>query len=90
MKVKFFGQPNMLVKDRKRIPFSTEWKFKPLFRFDEDGEFVTEDEKLIERLKRKFKYEVENNVEFKCKQCDYTTTNKGELLAHYRKEHPKE
>jgi hypothetical protein len=26
---------------------------------------------------------------YKCKHCDYTTENKGELLAHYR-EHKKE
>lgn len=25
-----------------------------------------------------------------CKKCDFTCSNKGELLAHYRKEHKKE
>jgi len=24
-----------------------------------------------------------------CKQCDFTCVNQGELLAHYRKSHPK-
>lgn len=28
--------------------------------------------------------------EHKCKKCPYTTDNKGDLLVHYRKEHPKE
>ena len=27
---------------------------------------------------------------YNCKKCDFKTTNKGELLAHYRAEHPKE
>ena len=27
---------------------------------------------------------------YKCKKCGYTTTNMGELLAHYRTKHPKE
>ena len=62
MKIKFFGQPNELVKQRKKKLFSTEFVLKPLFRFDENGEYVTEDERLIEKLKRKFKYEpVEEN-----------------------------
>lgn len=26
---------------------------------------------------------------YNCKKCDYKTDNKGELLAHYRTEHPK-
>jgi hypothetical protein len=39
----------MLVKDAK--------KNKPLFRFDTNGEYVTEDAKLIQKLKVKFKFE---------------------------------
>ena len=27
---------------------------------------------------------------YPCKKCEYTTLNKGELMAHYRKDHPKE
>lgn len=26
---------------------------------------------------------------YNCKKCDFKTENKGELLAHYRTEHPK-
>lgn len=46
----------MLVKERKKKPFSREFEFKPLLRFNENGEYVTEDEKLIERMKRRFEY----------------------------------
>jgi hypothetical protein len=60
MKVKFIGNPNMLVKERKRKPMSTEFIFKPIFRFDSNGEYVTEDERLITKLKKKFKYEIVN------------------------------
>ena len=53
-KYKFFGEPNMLVKGRKKVLFENAWQFKPLFRFDEKGEYVTDDEKLIEKLKSRF------------------------------------
>ena len=76
-----------------------------LFKFDEKGEYVTLDPILAKRLEAKFKCEEIELVEvgkqtepepaqepikvYKCKQCDYETANKGELLAHYR-EHKKE
>lgn len=47
----------MLVKQRMRKPGTMEIAQKPLFRFDPNGEFVTEDEKLIEKLKPRFRYE---------------------------------
>jgi len=28
--------------------------------------------------------------EMSCKKCDYTTSNKGDLMAHYRKSHKEE
>ena len=69
---------------------------KKHFYFDEKGKFETDDKSLIERMKLVFPYiEAENSVtddkptEYHCKHCDYTTTNRGELLAHYR-EHKKE
>ena len=103
MKYKFFGQPNMLIKERKKKFFNGETLYKPVFRFDKNGEYITDDERLINKLKSRFTYtEMENNAPsdkpiakqaetttYKCKHCDYTTTNKGELLAHYR-EHKKE
>jgi uncharacterized Zn-finger protein len=79
--MKFYGEPNTLVKTRKRKQFSTEVVMNPLFRFDENGEYETTDERLIQKLKKKFKYD-ENK--FTCKKCGETFDNKGLLLAHYR------
>ncbi len=113
MKYKFFGEPNMLVKTKKKTYFENKIQLKPLFRFDENGEYITEDKQLIEKLKSRFScvpiqeidskinQAVENAVEdvknqikpeekvYKCKKCPYETTNMGELMAHYKKEHPK-
>lgn len=58
--MKFFGTPNQLVKEKRRKPYSRDIVFVPIFRFDKNGEYVTDNERLIEKLKRKFKYE--NNV----------------------------
>ena len=81
--MKFYGEPGMLVSERVRKPFTMEYKMKPRFRFDENGEFETDDERLIKKLKTKFKYD----EGFKCKKCGKTFENKGYLMAHYRKEH---
>lgn len=90
MKTKFIGKPNLLVKERKRKRFTTEFIYKPLFRFDENGEYITEDERLIEKLKRKFEYkEINDNPEFLCKKCGASFESRGALLLHYRKDHPK-
>jgi hypothetical protein len=83
--MKFYGEPNLLVNTRKKV--NGMYKNTPLFIFDENGEYETEDKRLIEKLKKNFKHE---NNKFKCKKCDFETDNMGELLAHYRKEHPKE
>jgi hypothetical protein len=83
--MKFYGTPNSLVKERRKKPFSKEVKNIPLFRFDENGEYETTDDRLIQKLKKKFKFEEEKT--YKCKKCDYETSNKGELMAHYRTNH---
>jgi hypothetical protein len=97
--MKFFGTPNMAVMERNREPKYRKNPFKCkqlLFRFDNNGEYSTTDEALINKLIGKFKHEngtIEPPVaskSMKCKKCDYVTDNKGELLAHYRTEHPKE
>lgn len=69
------------------------------FYFNEKGEYQTDNDLLCRVLKQHFEViNEENSVTddkpteekaLKCKHCDYTTTNKGELLAHYR-EHKKE
>ena len=58
MRVKFFGLPNQLVKSRRRKLFENVIQFKPLFRFDNNGEYICEDETLIEKIKLRFDYEV--------------------------------
>ena len=80
--MKFYGQPNSLVREMRRKPFSTEYEFKPIFRFDEKGEYETTDDRLIQKLKKKFKHDEEKK--FTCKKCGETFDNKGLLLAHYR------
>lgn len=87
--MKFYGTPYSLVKERRKKPFSNEVKHIPLFRFDENGEYSTSDDKLIQKLKKKFRYEEEVKTKH-CKKCDFTCENQGELLAHYREIHPKE
>ncbi len=99
--MKFYGLPNMGVYERKtRKDVLKNKRPKLIFRFDENGEFVTEDVELIEKLKRKFRYdeiEIENKeIEIKsenslrhCKKCEFTCETQGQLLRHYREEHTK-
>lgn len=94
--MKFYSEPNMSVfKMVKQGRFN---KKVLAFKFDENGEFETEDNRLIEKLKIHFKHdekskeptkEPEPIKEIICKQCSKSFENKGLLLAHIRKEHPK-
>lgn len=98
--MKFKGTPNILVRQRKVGPLR---KVKN-FRFDKNGFYETDNPKLCKFLMRHFeviedkeiqgepvRVEVtEPQIELKhCKKCDFTTTNQGDLLAHYRNAHPK-
>lgn len=98
--MKFYGTPNMLV--RIKSSFLQRVTRMRSFHFDDNGVFETENERLIEALKRRYKYDesddVENNIGPEkqakdglrhCKKCDFTCNTQGELLAHYRAEHPK-
>jgi hypothetical protein len=82
--MKFYGEPNLLVNTRKKV--NGMYKNTPLFRFDKNGEYNTDDEKLINKLKPNFKYE----KNYKCNKCNFETDNMGELLQHYKHKHPKE
>lgn len=86
--MKFFGEPNMLVRERRRKPLSQEVTTKPLLRFDNNGEYETDDPRIIAKLKRRFRYEEAKILH--CTKCDFTTHNTGILLQHYQKEHPKD
>lgn len=84
MKVKFFGEPNMLVKTRKRVLFDNKIQFKPLFRFDSNGEYITDDEKLIEKLKIRFDHvEINDTIES-------STTNENKEVDVIHSESKKE
>lgn len=80
MTYKFFSTPNHLVKERKRILFTQDYEYKPIFRFDTKGEYITDDPKLIQKLKRHFKYE----EVIKCKLCEFSTNNQGNYLNHMK------
>ncbi len=54
MTYKFYGEPNMLAKSRHKKLFEGTIQLKPLFRFDDKGEYITSDERLIEKLKSRF------------------------------------
>jgi hypothetical protein len=93
--MKFYGKPYMAVTERNKDPRTRQFRRNVLvFRFDQKGEFETEDEKLIKRLMPKFKHESVKETatgdSIKCKKCSFTCSNKGELMAHYRKEHKKD
>jgi hypothetical protein len=95
--MKFYAEPNLLVRVNKNIPSNRRMK---AFRFDENGIFETENIRLIALLKKRFKFEevtkqeeikeeiieevTEEKKVYSCKHCNYETNNKGELLAHYR------
>lgn len=100
--MKFYGTPNMGVYERRtRKDIAKNKRPKLIFRFDANGEYVTEDAQLIEKLKRKFRFEeteaapatnseiTEDTKQRHCKKCDFTCETQGELLKHYREQHPK-
>ena len=116
--MKYFGQPGMSVIDYEKL--------KTVFRFDENGEYETRDEKLIKWMKKNKNFircedtgptgdtgpaeptepteptgptgdteptgdgKPASVPKFRCKKCGFETDNRGALLAHYRKAHPKE
>jgi hypothetical protein len=83
--MKFYGTPNMLVKERKRKPFSRKFEFKPLFRFSPNGEYETDDPKLIERLKRRFEFENTAPEGIECRFCGGTHKNRQGVAACAKK-----
>jgi len=97
----FKSEPNLYVKlSNKYVQRSTGLKG---FSFDSNGEYETENDLMIKVLSQNFEVKEEikekliereneqvETVSFKCKKCEFETDNNGKLLAHYRKEHPKE
>lgn len=82
--MKFKAETNYYVRlSNKFVQRSTGLKG---FYFDDKGEYETENEVMIKVLSQNFETVEELNA---CKKCDFTTDNKGLLMAHYRQEHPK-
>jgi hypothetical protein len=98
--MKFYGEPNQVIKKQSRKPMSKGFIMKPLFRFDANGEYdMPDDHPLIDRMKRRFRYEeveavtvtkaIPETFKLHCKKCGYGSNNYGELMAHIRAEHHK-
>jgi hypothetical protein len=88
--MKFIGTPGLTVRISNPKPGE-----KTHFQFDKDGIFDAKHPFTIKRLtkrgyQRLDEKQDEKSGEFSCKKCDFKTANKGDLLAHYRKEHKKE
>lgn len=87
--MKFQYRPNTSIIDYDKLV--------KICTFDENGFYETDNPKTIKYLTKKatavkvvepVKKPTEEKV-YKCKKCKFTTPNMGELLAHYRTEHPK-
>lgn len=82
--MKFKAEPNYYVRlSNKYVQRSTGLKG---FYFDDKGEYETENEVMINVLSQHFEKVDDLHA---CKKCNFTTENKGLLMAHYR-EHKKE
>lgn len=84
---KIFGTPNTVLIDMYS-------KYAPV-QFDKNGEVIVKNNPFTQRIIKKYKYEEiteapKGGKSYQCKKCDFTTGNKGELMTHYRTEHPKE
>ena len=83
----FTGEPGLLVRVMERN------KVAKYLKFDENGEYETDNPGLIKRMSVNFqikgtsKEEIAVKKTYKCKKCDFVGENMGILLAHYRNEH---
>lgn len=84
MTTMFKGEPNLTVNFNPPIGLLKH------VQFDENGEFTTDNERVIARFHHHFDSVPVKTESFSCKKCDFTTDNKGLLMSHYRSEHPKE
>jgi hypothetical protein len=84
--MKFQGKPNEHV-----VVFHPKINEPKNIKFDANGVFETHNKTLAIRMKKKYPVVGEApQVELKkCKKCDFTCENQGELMRHYKIEHPK-
>jgi hypothetical protein len=98
--MKFQGKPNLTIVDYKRLVAICTFDENGFFETDDPNKIKylttkTTSAKVVEEQpkvtpKEEKPQEVPAEKVYKCKKCGYTTTNMGELLAHYRTKHPKE
>ena len=96
--MKFYAEPNLHIIRQRLVGNRTEGY--ELCVFDENGEVETEDKEVIRQLKNIYRHDEEPQTEpenklpadglYNCKKCNFSTTNKGELMQHYKHSHPKE
>jgi len=73
----FTGPPNLLIRVTKSK------NLRPLpktLRFDNNGHCEVNDPRLIKKMINRF----EKAYEYKCKECDFSTFHKTELMRHYK------
>jgi hypothetical protein len=85
--------PNLFIMGDKAYENGTRDRVE-LGQFDKNGNLETNDTILIQRLKELGYTPIEDvkkatNNENECKKCGQKFANKGELMAHYRKDHPR-
>lgn len=97
--MKFQGKPNLTIVDYKRLVAICTFDENGFFETDDPNKIKylttkTTSAKVVEEQpkvtpKEEKPQEVPEEKVYNCKKCKFTTTNMGELLAHYRNEHPK-
>jgi hypothetical protein len=102
--VTFIGTPNMLVTLKppigtiKHVRFDTKGEFttdneRMIQRFHHKFDSMPATGEPTEELTDDLEYQDHGTGEtkqFTCKKCEFTTESKGDLMVHYRKDHPKE
>lgn len=103
--MKFTGKPNVLIRMVYRIGLDRKTKIigrfdkdgifetespliiKRMKKYFEDAKEVAQT--IIEEAVNTQDVAQKEEIVRHCKKCSYTTTNQGDLMRHYREEHPK-
>jgi len=101
--MKYTHEPNVTVMDFIKVKKIFQFDDKGEFETEDKNiiefmakykSFIKCEENEIEIIKEVEEVKINGNIKeeikiIKCKKCDFETDNKGELLAHYRKDHKK-
>lgn len=102
--VTFIGEPNLLVRlnppigNIKHVRFDVKGEFNTenelmIQRFHHRFDSCPSNNTATEGMTDDLEYQDHGKMEIKqytCKNCDFTTIKKGDLMVHYRQNHPKE